>query len=467
MSGEVMKFDVAVVGSGPGGYIAAIRASQLGMRTAVIEREWLGGICLNWGCIPTKALLESARLLDEMRRAGEFGLVCDGPAPDWGSIVKRSRNAAKRMTKGVEYLMKRNRIEVIAGSASLVAPGRLDVDIDGNVKSVEAGNIIFATGARPRELPGLVFDGTHIVTYREAMTFSALPGRVLIVGAGAIGTEFAYLYAVMGCEVTLVELMERILPLEDAEVSSTLQRSFKRRGIAVYTSSRIEAVERTVNGARRYTIAGPHGETEVIADVCLVAVGVRANIEGLGLEEAGVHTEHGFIKVDDHLRTNVPGIWAIGDCIGPPLLAHAAAREGIVAAEDIAGKPGAGIDYGNVPTAVYCHPQVASVGLTEHRAKEAGLKIKVGKYLFRANGRAVAGGETDGFVKFVVDADSGAVIGVHIIGPGAPELLPEVVLARGRGLTAREIADMVHAHPTLSEAVMEAAGDAFGSAIHV
>lgn len=467
MTSNNSRYDVVVVGSGPGGYVAAIRASQLGKRTAVIERDKLGGVCLNWGCIPTKALLESARLLDEMRSASQFGLVCNDPAPDWQAIVKRSRNAAMRMAKGVEYLLKKNKIDIIKGSAKLVSSNRLSVTSDDGDKAVEADHIILATGARPRQLPGLEYDGKRIIGYHEAMTLPEIPNRLLIIGAGAIGVEFAYLYSVMGSEVTLVELMENIVPLEDAEVSETLKRSFVKRGIAVHTSSKVTGVKKGGRGAWKYTVEGPKGEASVTADICFVAVGVQANIEDIGLEESGIQTERGFIKVDSRMRTSVPCVFAIGDCAGPPLLAHVGSHEGIVAAETIAGEPNSGMNHNNIPGCTYCHPQIASVGMTETKARETGLEIKTGKYLFRANGRAVTGGETDGFVKFIIDARFNEVLGVHIIGPGAPELIAEVVLGRELELTARDIATTIHAHPTLSEAVMEAAGDALGTAIHV
>jgi dihydrolipoamide dehydrogenase len=478
------KYDVVIIGSGPGGYVAAIRAAQLGLKTAIVERDRIGGICLNWGCIPTKALLESARLLDEMRHASEFGLSCNSPSPDWAAIIKRSRGAAEKMSKGVEYLLKKNKIDVHTGFASFESATRLKVTPSltppvgslekkaptpkgeaGKATFIDAMNIILATGARPRPLPGLEFDGKNIVGAYQAMVLPELPKRMLIVGAGAIGVEFAWFYSVMGTQVTLVELMDQVLPIEDAEVATLIERTFSKRGIDIHTGSKVTGYKKGKDG-RVYTIEGKNGK-EVTADVCLVATGVMGNTENLNLEAAGITLERGFFKVDDHMRTNVKGIYAIGDCAGAPLLAHAASHEGICAAETIAGQPNSGISHDNVPGCTYCHPQIASVGLTEKKAREAGLDVKIGKYLFRANGRAVAGGEIDGFVKFVVDGKYGEVLGVHIIGPGAPELIGEVVLGREFELTAGSFARTIHAHPTLSEAIMEAAGDSLGEAIHI
>jgi len=469
----VDKYDVIVIGSGPGGYVAAIRSAQLGKKIAVVERSELGGICLNWGCIPTKALLESARLLDEVRHSAEFGLKISEAQPDWSAVVKRSRGAAEKMSKGVEYLLKKNKVDVIRGFASFEEPGKLRISTPptppstegGEDRFVSAANVIIATGARARALPGLEFEGKNIIGYREAMTLPEMPKRLLVVGAGAIGVEFAWFYSVMGAQVTLVELMDQILPIEDAEVATVIERSFAKRGIDVHTGSKVSGVKKGKDGWT-YSIEGKKGK-EVVADVCLVATGVQANIEKLNYEKIGLQVERGFFKVDHHMRTNVPGVYAIGDCAGAPLLAHVASHEGICAAETIAGHPNAGIDHSNTPGCTYCHPQIGSVGLTEKKAREAGHEVRTGKYLFRANGRAVAGGETDGFVKFVIDAKYGEVLGVHIVGPGAPELIGEVVIGRQFELTAKEFATTIHAHPTLSEAVMEAAGDALGMAIHV
>jgi len=460
-------YNLIVIGGGPGGYVAAIRAVQLGLNTALVERDRMGGVCLNWGCIPTKSLLESARLLDEMKNAPKFGLVCDAPKPDWKAVVKRSRNASIRMSKGVEFLMRKNKIDIIKGTASFESTDKLRIINGDEDKLVEAENIIIATGARPRQLSGLEFDGKRIISSKEAMVLPEIPNRMLIVGAGAIGVEFAYLYSAMGSKVTLIELLDQVVPLEDAEVAAVLARSFKKRGIAVHTSSKVTYVEKHKDKPWSYTIKGISGETTVEADVCLAATGIQANTEGIGLERIGVEIERGFIKVNEYMKTNVPGIYAIGDVAGPPLLAHAASHEGICAVEIIAGIDNQGIDHTNTPACTYCHPQIASVGLTKDKAREADYDVKVGKYPFLANGRAIAGGETDGFVKFVIDAKRGEVLGVHIIGPGAPELIGEVVIGRRYNFTASDFANTIHAHPTLSEAIMEAAGDAIGEAIHI
>jgi len=460
-------YNLIVIGGGPGGYVAAIRAVQLGLNTALVERDRMGGVCLNWGCIPTKSLLESARLLDEMKNAPKFGLVCDAPKPDWKAVVKRSRNASIRMSKGVEFLMRKNKIDIIKGTASFESTDKLRIINGDEDKLVEAENIIIATGARPRQLSGLEFDGKRIISSKEAMVLPEIPNRMLIVGAGAIGVEFAYLYSAMGSKVTLIELLDQVVPLEDAEVAAVLARSFKKRGITVHTSSKVTQVEKYEDKPWRYTIEGISGETTVEADVCLVATGVQANTEGIGLDLIGLEIERRFIKVNEYMQTNVPGIYAIGDVAGPPLLAHVASHEGICAVETIAGMDNQGIDQTNIPACTYCHPQIASVGLTQDKAKEAGHDVKIGKYPFLANGRAIAGGETDGFVKFVIDAKRDEVLGVHIIGPGAPELIGEVVIGRTYNFTASDFANTIHAHPTLSEAIMEAAGDAIGEAIHI
>ena len=458
-------YDVVVIGGGPGGYVAAIRAAQLGLKTVLIEKTQLGGVCLNWGCIPTKSMLESARLLDEMRRASDFGLICKDPTPDWGAIIKRSRAAAERMTKGVEFLMKKHKIEVIAGTAAFVTPQKLKVKENGGERELATRNVIIATGAKPNALPGFDYDGKRIISSHEAMILPQIPKRMLIIGAGAIGVEFAWLYSVMGSEVTLVEVMENVLPLEDEEVSKVVAGSFRKRGIKVHTSGKVTDIKRHQD-SWQYKIVGEKKSEDLNADVCLVAVGVHAQLDGLGVEKIGLELDHGFVKVSNYMRTNVPGVWAVGDCAGAPLLAHAASHEGICAVETIANLPHPGINPDNVPACVYCHPQVASVGLTEQAAKEAGHKVKVGKAFFVANGRAVAGGETEGFVKFVIGKQYNEVLGVHIVGPGAPELIAEVVLGRVLEVSAHEFAKTIHSHPTLSEAVMEAAAAAIGEAIH-
>ncbi len=460
------KYNVIVIGSGPGGYVAAIRAAQLKLRTALIEKELLGGICLNWGCIPTKALIESARLLDEMKHSSEFGLMCSDPKPDWSAIVKRSRSIAERMSKGVEFLLKKNKIDVYFGVASFKNEKTLNIQNNNGEQTLQADNIIIATGARARQLPGLEFDGTHIIGYREAMTLSKIPTSLLIVGAGAIGMEFAYIYSVMGAKITIVELLNQVVPNEDPEVATTLERSFSKRGITIYTSSTVQAVEKNSDNWK-YIIQTPKGLKEIEADVCLIAVGVKANTEHINAEKIGLQIENGFFKVDQFMRTNVPGIYAIGDCIGAPLLAHSASHEGICAAETIANSPTSGISHNNIPSCIYCHPQVGSVGLTEKMAREKGFEIKTGKYFFRANGRAVAAGETDGFVKFVVNQHNDQIIGAHIIGPSASELIAEIVLGRQLQASIEDIANTIHSHPTFSEAIMEAAGDVLKKAIHI
>lgn len=467
MNNKYYKYDTVVVGSGPGGYVAAIRASQLGKKTAIIERNAIGGVCLNWGCIPTKALLESARLLDEIRRSKRFGITCNESTPDWHAIIKRSRLAATRMTKGVEYLLKKNQIDVIAGNASLSSPETVLVTGKEDSQTVHADKIIIATGARARLVPGLEFDDKRIISYREAMILPEIPERLLIVGAGAIGLEFAYFYNIMGAEVTLVEMLDRIAPLEDVEVSNLLARLLTRRGITIHTSSKVTRIKGERDDACYFMIEGLKKNTAITTDKCLVAAGVTANIEDIDLDRIGIETERGFIKVDKQMQTNVTGVYAIGDCAGPPMLAHVASHQGILAADSIASLPCEGLNLSNIPSCTYCHPQIASVGMSETEARDNEYKVKVGKYLFRTNGRAVAGEEMDGFVKLVVDGKSDQLLGAHIIGPGAPELISEIVLARSHRLTAHQIASTVHAHPTFSEAVMEAAADANSESIHI
>ena len=459
------NYDMSVIGGGPGGYVAAARAAHLGLKTILIEKDRLGGVCLNWGCIPTKAMLESARLLDLMRRSAEFGIAGGSPEPDWQAIVKRSRAAADRMSKGVEALLKKSQVEVAQGTASFEAPLKIKIAGAAGERSVESRNVIIATGARPNALPGFPFDGRHIISSYEAMVLPEIPKRLLIIGAGAVGVEFAWLYSVMGSEVTLVELLENVLPQSDEDVSRLVERSFQKRGIKVFTGARVTDVNRN-REPWRYKVTDGKKAVDVDADVCLVAVGVHANIDDLNLEKIGVTVGNGFIKVNNYMRTTLSGIWAIGDCNGPPLLAHAASSEGVCAVETIAGIPNPGVNRDNVPGCVYCHPTVASVGITERETKEAGRKFKVGKAFFVANGYAQAAGDTDGFVKFIVGREYHDVLGVHIVGPGAPELIAEVVLGRVMEVTAREFAATIHSHPTLSETVMEAAAAAVGEGKH-
>lgn len=457
------RYDLVVIGSGPGGYSGAIRAAQLGMKTAVVEAEELGGICLNWGCIPTKALLKSAELFDLMRRAAEFGLSAGEPAFDWSKVIQRSRAAAARMNKGVAYLMKKNGIEVLRGRGRLAGPpGAIRVDDE----PVEAGNVLLATGGRPREIPGVPFDRERILTSREAMALPERPERMLIIGGGAIGVEFAYFYASLGTKVTLVEMLDRLLPIEDEEVSRELERSFSKKGIGIRTSTKVHSLARDGKVVRT-ELSGPKGTEKVEADVALVAVGVRGNVEEIGLEEAKVHNEKGRILVDGWFRTSAERVLAIGDVIGPPLLAHVAAAEGIAAVERLAGKDRPAIDYRKIPACTFCQPQVASIGLTERQAREQGHEIKVGKFPMRASGKAVAAGETEGFAKVVIAEPYGEILGVHLIGAEATEVIAEAALAMAAEATAATILGTVHAHPTIAETILEATGAALGEAINL
>ncbi len=463
-----MNIDLLVIGSGPGGYVAAIRASQLGLKTAVVERESLGGICLNWGCIPTKSLLKSAQVFDYFLHAAEYGIAVDGTVkPDFGKVVDRSRMVAEGMSNGIQYLFKKNKIEVIAGTARLKAPGTVDVtDPDGNVSEVKAQHIILATGARSRELPNLTQDGKKIIGYREAMTLPALPKSMVVVGSGAIGSEFANFYNTMGTEVTLVEFLPNVVPVEDEEISKQLERSFKKSKMKVMTSSTVKSVD-TSGDLCRVKIKRPKEEIEVEAEVVLSAVGITPNIENIGLEELNVETENGKVKVDPFYRTNVKGVYAIGDIVEGPALAHVASAEGIICVEKIAGQTPQPLDYGNIPGCTYTSPEVASVGLTEKAAKEAGYELKVGKFPFTASGKAAAAGAKEGFVKLVFDAKYGELLGAHMIGANVTELIAELVMAHKLETTGEEIIKAVHPHPTMSEAVMEAAAAAYGEVIHI
>jgi len=457
-------YDVVVIGGGPGGYVAAIRAAQLGLRVAVVEREALGGICLNWGCIPTKALLRSAEVVDLLKRGKEFGFSFENLTLDYGRAIKRSREVSSRLVRGVNYLMRKNNIEVIQGTGRLEAPDQVAVEPDGKV--LKARNIILATGARPRSIPGVTIDGDRVITSREALERTELPGHIIIVGAGPIGLEFAHIYHAYGVEVTVVEMLSRIAPLEDEEISVALARSFQRRGVKLHTDTRVEGVESTDQGVR-VRVATPDGEQMLEADTVLMAIGVQPNSEDLGLEKVGVQVERGAVVVDGYMRTNVPGIYAIGDLTGKMPLAHVASAQGIVAAEHIAGREPEPIeDYTWMPRCIYCQPQVASMGLTEAQARERGYDVRIGQFPFQANGKALGLGEREGFVKIVADAKYGEILGAHLIGPEVTELLPELVLARAWELTVEEIALAVHAHPTLSEALMEAAHATLGQAIH-
>jgi len=448
--------------------VAAIRASQLGLKTAVVERESLGGICLNWGCIPTKSLLKSAQVYEYFLHAADYGIDIDGSVkPDFKKVVSRSRSVAEGMSNGIQFLFKKNKIEVINGTGLLKSPGVVKVTgDDGKVTEVKAQHVILATGARSRELPNLKQDGKKIIGYREALTLPSLPKSMVVVGSGAIGSEFANFYNTMGTEVTLVEFLPNVVPLEDEEVSKQLERSFKKSKIKVMTSSTVESVDAS-GDLCRVKIKTPKGETEVDAEVVLSAVGIAPNIENIGLEEVGVEVENGKVKVDPFYSTNVKGVYAIGDIVDGPALAHVASAEGITCVEKIAGHDPQPVDYGNIPGCTYTNPEVASVGMTEKDAKEAGYEVKVGKFPFSASGKASAAGTKDGFVKLVFDAKYGELLGGHLIGANVTEMIAELVMARKLETTGEEIIKAVHPHPTMSEAVMEAAAAAYGEVIHI
>ena len=462
-----MKYDVIVLGSGPGGYVTAIRASQLGLKTAVVEREALGGICLNWGCIPTKALLKSANVFEYIEHAEDYGISVAKPKADFGGMVKRSRGVADGMSKGVQFLMKKNKIDVIMGNGKLLPGKQLEVTDEGGKKqTLSADHIIVATGARSRQLPSIPQDGKNIIGYREAMTLKDQPKRMVVVGSGAIGVEFAYFYNAIGTEVTVVEYRDRIVPVEDNDVSKQLEKSFKKSGIKVMTSSEVLGVE-SKGKEQVVKIKTKKGEETIACDVVLSAAGVVANIENIGLEDVGIVVDHGKVVVDDYYATNIPGYYAIGDCVPGPALAHVASAEGITCVEKIAGHTPEPIDYGNIPGCTYCFPEVASVGMTEAQAKEAGHEIKVGKFPFSASGKASASGHKDGFVKLVFDAKYGELLGGHMIGANVTEMVAELVALRKLETTGHELIKTVHPHPTLSEAVMEAAAAAYDEVIHL
>lgn len=462
-----MDFDLIVLGSGPGGYVAAIRASQLGLKTAIIEKENLGGVCLNWGCIPTKALIKSANVFEYLNHAEDYGLKATGVDKDFSAVIGRSREVANGMSNGVQFLMKKNKIEVINGMGTVKPGKKVAVTAeDGSVREVTANNIIIATGARSRELPSLPQDGKKIIGYREAMTLEKQPSKLVVVGSGAIGVEFAYVYAAMGTEVTIVEYMPNIVPVEDEEVSKQLARSFKKMGMKIMTDSEVTSVDTSGKGCK-VNVKTKKGEEVLEADVVLSAVGVAANIENIGLEEVGIATDRGKIMVNDYYETNMPGYYAIGDCVPGQALAHVASAEGIICVEKIAGENPQPLDYGNIPGCTYCAPEIASVGLTEKAAKDAGYEIKVGKFPFSASGKAKAAGHSDGFVKVIFDAKYGEWLGCHMIGANVTEMIAEAVAARKLETTGHEIVKTVHPHPTMSEAVMEAAAAAYGEVIHL
>ncbi len=462
-----MNYDVIVLGSGPGGYVAAIRAAQLGLKTAVVERESLGGICLNWGCIPTKALLKSAQVFEYINHASDYGITVKGATADFKNIVKRSRGVAEGMSKGIQFLMKKNKIDVIMGTGKLKVGKKLEVTDDkGKKTDYTAKSIILATGARSKELPSLKQDGKKIIGYREAMNLDKKPDSIAVVGAGAIGVEFAYFYNALGTKVTIIEYLPNLVPVEDEDVSKELTKSFKKAGIDVMTGASVESVD-TKGKKCKVAIKTSKGSESLDVDVVLSAVGVTSNIENIGLESLGIKTEKGKVVVDDYYKTNVEGIYAIGDIVHGPALAHVASAEGIICVEKIAGENPEPLDYNNIPGCTYCSPEVASVGYTEKAAKEAGYEIKVGKFPFSASGKASAAGSKEGFVKVIFDAKYGEFLGAHMIGANVTEMIAEVVAARKLETTGHEIIKSVHPHPTMSEAVMEAAAAAYGEVIHL
>jgi len=461
------KYDLIVIGSGPGGYVAAIRASQLGMKVGVVEKAELGGICLNWGCIPTKALLKSANVFEYIQHAADYGIQVKEAAPDLAGIVKRSRDVAAGMSKGIQFLFKKNKIEHIAGAGKLKKGNKVEVtDAAGKKTEIEAKNIILATGGRSRELPNLPIDGKKIIGYRDAMVLPQRPQKMVVVGSGAIGVEFAYFYSTIGTEVTIIEFLPRIVPVEDEEISKALDKSFKKAGMTILTNSEVTKVDTKGKGCV-VTVKTPDGEVKIETDIVLSAVGISTNLENLGLEETGVKTEKGKVIVDDFYKTNVAGVYAIGDIVKGQALAHVASAEGIICVEKIAGHNPQPLDYNNIPGCTYCSPEIASVGYTEEAAKKAGYELKVGKFPFTASGKAKAAGAPDGFVKVIFDAKYGEFLGAHMIGANVTEMIAEIVTARKLETTGHEIIKSVHPHPTMSEAVMEAAAAAYGEVIHL
>jgi len=461
------KYDLIVIGSGPGGYVAAIRASQLGMKVGVVERSELGGICLNWGCIPTKALLKSAQVFEYVKHAADYGVSVKDAAVDFSGMVKRSRDVAGGMSKGIQFLFKKNKIDHIEGFGKLKAGKKVEVTAeDGSKTDYSAEHIIVATGGRSRELPALPIDNEKIIGYRKAMVMEKQPKSMVIVGSGAIGVEFAYFYNSIGTEVTIVEYMDRIVPVEDEEVSKQLERIYKKAGMKIMTNAEVTAVDTKGKGCK-VTVKTKKGDETLTCDVVLSAVGVATNLEGIGLEDVGVATDKGKVIVDDYYKTNIPGVYAIGDIVHGPALAHVASAEGIICVEKIAGQQTEPLDYNNIPGCTYCQPEIASVGYTEKAAKEAGYDVKVGKFPFSASGKAKAGGVSDGFVKVIFDAKYGEWLGAHMIGANVTEMIAEVVAARKLETTGHEIIKTVHPHPTMSEAVMEAAAAAYDEVIHL
>ncbi len=465
---ENQKYDLTVLGSGPGGYVAAIRAAQLGMKVAVVERENIGGICLNWGCIPTKALLKSAEVLNTIKKSNSFGIKTGEIEIDFPAIIKRSRQIASRLSKGVGFLLKKNNIEVFNGTGRFknmhtIAVSNAEAE---EIVSIQSNKFLLATGARPRNLPGLELDEEKLISYRQAMTLSTQPKSMIIIGAGAIGVEFAYFYNTIGTDVILIEMMPQILPLEDTEIVDIVHKKLKKDRIKVFTDTKVQRIEKSAEGVKAFG-STPAGDESWEADLCLVAIGVQANSDGIGLEDVGIVIEKGFVKVDDVYCTSAENIWAIGDLIGAPMLAHAASHEGIAAVENMAGLSTHKVEPDKVPSCTYCQPQVASVGLTEKQALERGYKIKVGRFPVVASSRAVASGERDGLIKLIFDEAGSKLIGAHIVGPEATELIAELGVAQLQPDPFKAITSTIHAHPTLSEAVAEAALDAFGRAIHL
>jgi dihydrolipoamide dehydrogenase len=467
-----MAYDVVVIGSGPGGYVAAIRASQLGLKTAIIEKESLGGICLNWGCIPTKALLKSAQVFEDIKHAKDYGIEASGTA-NFEAVIKRSRGVADKMSKGVQFLMKKNKIDVIMGYGKLVSKGKIEVTgADNNKQTVEAKHIIVATGGRSRELPSMKLDGKKVIGYREAMSLPSQPKSMIVVGSGAIGVEFGYFYNALGTKVTVVEFLPAIVPVEDEDISKELAKNFKKTGIDIMTNSEVIAVDTSGNGVKA-KVKTPEGEVTLEADILLSAVGVSANIENIGLEALGIKTDKGRIMVDKYYQTNAPGIYAIGDCVPGQALAHVASKEGIICVENIAytekkfNHQPEPLDYNNVPGCTYCFPEIASVGFTEKKAKEAGYEIKVGKFPLSAAGKATAAGHNEGFIKVIFDAKYGEWLGTHMIGYNVTELIAETVVARKLETTYHEVLNSIHPHPTISENIKEAIEVAYGEAIHI
>ena len=462
-----MNYDVIVLGSGPGGYVTAIRASQLGLKTAVIEKESLGGVCLNWWCIPTKALLKSANVYEYINHADDYGIKISGHKADFTAVVKRSRDVAEKMSGGVQFLMKKNKIDVIMGTGKVLSGKQIEViDKDGKIDTYIGKHIIIATGASSRQLPNLVQDGKQIIGYRDAMVLPKMPKKMVIVGSGAIGVEFAYFYNAMGVDVTIVEYLPNIVPVEDIDVSKQLEKIFKKKGMNIMTNSSVENVEKSSKGCK-VSVKTSKGEEKIECDIVLSAVGIQPNIENIGLEETGIVVDAGKIVVDEYYQTNLPGYYAIGDVVAGQALAHVASAEGITCVEKIAGHHPEPIDYNNIPGCTYCSPEIASVGMTEKAAKEAGYELKIGKFPFSASGKASAAGHNDGFIKLIFDSKYGELLGGHMIGANVTEMIAEIVALRKLETTGQELIKTIHPHPTMSEAIMEAAAAAYGEVIHM